>query len=171
MSLATRIRWLDGVVYASGGISYRSRYGESPTPSGAWTLTDGTGSGKANDVYEKVFTIVAGATLSVDLKGGGGELNVANLALAFTAVKSVEVIITTAPASGVSLLVGPQGVTNAAQLWFQAATANFYDTVRDRFGQFDRATGWALDATHKILPLKNPGASSVSGWLRVIGER
>ena len=171
MGLATRIQWTDGVLLETDGLRYRSRFGSSPTPAGLFQLGDGTGSGQANDVYEKLFTIAAGATLSIDLKGGNGELNAVNQLLAFTVVKGVELILTTAPAAGVSVQIGPQGLTNAAQLWFQAATTNFWTQVRDRFAMFDRATGWALDATHKVLGIKNPGAADVSGWVRVIGVR
>ena len=173
MGLTARITWKDGVQYEAGGRSFRSRYGTAPAPDGTLALTGGTGSGQANDVYETAFTLAAGATLLIDLKGGNGErssLEPANL-LAFTAVKGLELILTTPPAAGVSLLVGPQGAANAAQLWFQAASANFWEEVRDRVARFDRAVGWALDATHRVLALKNPGATSVSGWLRVIGTR
>ena len=169
MPLTTRINWRDGVVYTTGALTYRSRFGTSPTPSGVFSLTDGTGDGAADDVFEDTFSINAATTLEIDLKGGNGELNVANEALNLATVKGVEIILTTTPASGVSIRFGPQGLTNAAQLWFQAATTNFYDIVRDRFAQFDRATGWALDATHKVIGLHNPGAAAVAGWIRVIG--
>ena len=169
MGLTTQIRWQEGVVYTNGNRTYRSRFGTSPTPSGDFILADGTGSGSANLVFEDDFTVAAGVTLEIDLKGGTGEKDVDNNTLDFDTVKGVEVILTTAPAAGVSLRLGPQGVTDANQLWFQAVTANFYDVVRDRLAQFDRATGWAVGAGTNILALHNPGASSVSGWVRVIG--
>ena len=171
MALATRIQWTDGVLMTSGVLSARSRYGTSPTPSGLFQLGDGTGSGQANCAYEATFTIAAGATQQIDLKGGNGEKDLVNVALAFTAVKGVEVVLTTTPAAGVSVQVGPQGLTNAAQLWFQAATTNFWAEVRDRLVQYDRAAGWALDATHKVVGIKNPGASPVTVWVRVIGTK
>lgn len=171
MGLSARITWKDGVLMESAGLTYRSRFDSPPAPSGVVTLTDGSGANQANDVFEKLLTVPHGGTTLIDLKGGTGEVNVLNQALAFTKVKSVELILTTAPASGVSLRVGPQGATNAAQLWFQAATANFWAEVRDRFAVFDRVTGWALDGTHKVLAISNPGAADVSAWLRVIGVR
>lgn len=171
MGLTTRIRWTDGVAYEASGLRYRSRFDTAPVPSGLFTLSDGTGAGQANDVYEALFTVPDGETVEIDLKGGNGETNVANLALAFTKVKGVEIVLTTAPAAGVSLRFGPQNVTDAAQLWFQDVTANFWHEVRDRLAVFDRHTGWALDATHKVLALSNPGAADVSGWIRVIGVR
>lgn len=171
MGLRTSINWADGIVMESGSLRARSRYGSSPTPSGLWALTDGPGAGQANDCYEYAFSILTGATLSIDLKGGGGEVNVLNQALAFTKVKGVEVVLATAPAAGVSVRLGPQGVTNAAQLWFQAATTNFWVEVRDRFAMLDSHTGWAIGASTKILPIHNPGAGTVAGWVRVIGVR
>lgn len=171
MGLKARIQWTEGVLYESGGLRYRSRFDTSPTPSGIWSTADGTGLGQANDVYEAVFTITAGSTLSIDLTGAGGEKNVANVALAFTKVKGVELILTTVPAAGVSLLLGPQAVTNAAQLWFNGVAAADRVEVRDRFAQLDKAVGWALVGAAVKLPVKNPGAASVSGWIRVIGVR
>ncbi|HEY1191553.1 MAG TPA: hypothetical protein VGE74_28230 [Gemmata sp.] len=171
MGLIARIRWTDGVLMESAGLRFRSRFDSAPAPSGLVSLGDGTGSGQANDVYEALLTVATGTTTLIDLKGGGGETNVLNQTLAFTKVKGVELILTTAPAAGVSLRLGPQGATNAAQLWFQAATANFWQEVRDRFAMFDRVTGWSLDATHKVLAISNPGADDVSCWLRVIGVR
>lgn len=169
--LLTRVQWTDGVLLSSGNLKARSRYGTSPTPSGLFSLTDGTASGQANDAYESAFSIDAGATLQIDLKGGSGESNLLNQLLAFTAVKGVELILTTAPAAGVSLQFGPQGVANAAQLWFQDVAANFWAEVRDRLAQFDRAAGWPIDAAHKVLAIKNPGLAAVAGWIRVIGTR
>lgn len=171
MALSARIEWKDGVLVGSAGLQYRSRFGHAPAPAGAIALSDGTGANQANDVFERLVTVPDGEALLIDLKGGAGELNVLNQPLAFAAVKSVELILTTAPAAGVSLRVGPQGAANAAQLWFQAATANFWTEVRDRFAMFDRVTGWGLDATHKVLAISNPGAADVSAWLRIIGVR
>lgn len=169
--MRARIVWTDGVYDATGARSYRSRFGTSPTPSGVFQLTNGTGTGQANQVYEAALSIATGATTLIDLKGGNGETDVLGVALAMTAVKGVELILTTAPATGVSLRFGPQNQTNAAQLWFQAATANFWIEVKDRFAHFDRHAGWALDATHKVLAINNPGAGTVAAWLRVIGTK
>lgn len=169
--MRARIQWTDGVLDASGGLKYSSRFGTSPTPSGLFQLTDGTGSGQANSVFESPLSITAGATELIDLKGGNGEEDVLGAALAMTAVKCVELILTTAPATGVSLRFGPQAATNAAQLWFQAATANFWIEVKDRFAMLERHAGWALDATHKVLAIHNPGAATVAAWIRVIGTK
>lgn len=169
--MRARIQWTDGVLDSLGARSYRSRFGTSPTPSGLFQLSDGTGTGQANQTYEAVLSIAAGATSLIDLKGGNSEKDVLGVALAMTAVKGVELILTTAPATGVSLRFGPQGATNAAQLWFQAATANFWIEVKDRFAHFDRHAGWALGASTKVLAINNPGAATVGAWIRVIGTK
>jgi hypothetical protein len=165
----TRIQWTDGILDTSGGLSYRSRFGTSPTPSGLFQLSDGTGTGAANTAYEAALSIAAGATSLIDLKGGNGEKDVLGVALAMTAVKGVELILTTAPATGVSLRFGPQAATNAAQLWFQAVTANFWTEVKDRFAMFDRHAGWTIGASTKVLAVHNPGAATVAAWIRVLG--
>lgn len=169
--MRARIQWTDGVLDESGGLSYRSRFGTSPTPSGLWQVTNGTGAGQANSAYEVAFSVAAGATRLVDLKGGNGEKDVLQAALAMTAVKGVELVLTTAPAAGVSLRLGPQGATDAAQLWFAGVAAGDYVVVRDRFANLDRYTGWALGASTKVLAIHNPGASAVAAWLRVIGTK
>lgn len=169
--MRARIQWTDGVSDATGGRSYRSRFGTSPTPSGLFQLTDGTGTGAANSAYESAFTVAAGATKLIDLKGGNGETDVLGVALAMTAVKGVELIITTTPATGVSLRFGPQNQTNAAQLWFQAVTANFWQEVKDRFAMFDRHAGWSIGSSTKVLAIHNPGAATVAAWIRVIGTK
>ena len=171
MGLMARIRWSDGAVWDTGVIRARSRYDTSPAPSGLWTTADGTGTGQANEAYEATYTIGAGVTTSIDLLGAGSEKNLINQTLAFTKVKGVELVLTTTPAAGVSVRLGPQGVADAAQLWFQAATTNFWVEVRDRFAMLDRAVGWPLTAPAVKLPIHNPGAASVSVWVRIIGTR
>jgi len=120
--------------------------------------------------YELKDATAAGSTdkATYDLKGGGGELDVLNRALAMTAVKLVLVEVTT-PGASASLQFGPQGQTNAATLWYQANTANFWSEVRDRLMNCNSVGGWALDSTHKVIAIKNPGASTVAGTLWVIG--
>ncbi len=94
----------------------------------------------------------------------------ANLPLTMIGVKGVELVITSpSPGAGISLLLGPQGVSNAAQLWFEAATTNFYDKVRDRFATLDRGTGWTLSGSAVKVPITNPGSIPITAWMRIIG--
>lgn len=170
MGLAAKVNITGGFTHTSGALVASGRFGESNMPAGTTVFADGTGAGQANQIFLVSFSIPATTMQLYDLKGGNGELDVLNVALAMTAVKQVVVEVTT-PASGTSLRFGPQNQTNAAQLWFQAATANFYDTVYSKFMQEDARAGWALDATHKVLGLYNPGASAVAGTLLVIGTK
>lgn len=133
-------------------------------------LADGTGAGQANAAYKKEISLAATTYLDLDLKGGGGELDVRGGAMAMTAVKLVILKLTT-PGASTSLRFGPQNRTNAAQLWFQDVTANFYLTVLDKLYMGDARAGWALDATHKVISLYNPGASTVAGTLWVFGTK
>lgn len=170
MALAAKINWTGGYTHTSGALTASGRFGTSPMPAGLTTFADGTGVGQANQVFSKTFSILTTATQLYDLKGGNGELDVLNVALAMTAVKLVLIEITT-PAASTSIRFGPQNQTNAAQLWFQAATANFYDTVHSKFMQEDARAGWALDATHKVIALNNPGLATVAGRILVIGTK
>ena len=154
----------------AGNFDVASRYGEGPTPSATFDLDDGTGDGEANDVYEKAFTLAAAATLAVDLKGGTGELNLINLPIAFTAVKRV-VLLVSSPAAAAALRIGPQGVADAAPLWFADAAADKWVEVDDQFVIGSRMDGWPVTPSAKLLVLKNPSAGPVSAWLRVIGVK
>jgi hypothetical protein len=147
-----------------------NRFGLSGAPSGVISFADGTGAGQANQVFQANLSIATVTMQLYDLKGGNGELDVLNVLLAMTAVKFVYLEITT-PAAATSLRFGPQAQTNAAQLWFQAATANFYDTINSKFLMEDARAGWALDATHKVLGIYNPGATTVTGKLWVFGTK
>jgi hypothetical protein len=170
MGLQAKFNLTGGFLHTSGALSATGRMGTSPMPIGLTTFADGTGAGQANQVFLASFSINATTMQLYDLKGGNGELDVLNAALAMTAVKLVIVEITT-PAASTSIRFGPQNQTNAAQLWFQAATANFYDTVSDALFQKDARAGWALDSTHKVLGLYNPGAAAVAGTLLVVGTK
>ncbi len=164
-------RKLAGVVRLTDGLlAPVSRYGTSPTPSGEWSLSEGTGDGQGNDAYEATLSVGAGTTTLIDLKGGTGEKNLTRTALGFTAVKRVELIVAN-PAAGKALRVGPQAATDACQLWFPGVDAGSYDEVRDLLVQADRNAGWPVGASTKILAIHNPGGSAVSVWVRVVGVR
>lgn len=170
MGLQSRIELQGGYTWTSGPLTAAAAIAGLNEPAGVTAFSDGTGAGQANFVYSKNFSINATTMLLIDLKGGGGELDVLNVLMAATAVKAILLQIDT-PASGTSLRFGPQNQTNAAQLWFQDVTANFYMTVLDKMFLDDPRAGWALDATHKVLAIYNPGAGAVTGKLRVWGTK
>jgi len=170
MALQSEIRISGGYTFGAVTPTAGDRFGNPSSAAGLIEFADGTGAGQANQVFQASLSIAATTMQTYDLKGGGGELDVLNVALAMTAVKFVYVEITT-PAASTSLRFGPQNVANAAQLWFQATTANFYATVLSKLLMEDARAGWALDATHKTISLYNPGASTVAGKLWVIGTK
>jgi hypothetical protein len=171
-NLAVSDNWVGGVQMQSGVVQSISRYGTSPTPTGLWSLSQGILTGQGANNVEMSFTIAASSSLIVSLVGANGETNTLNQLLSnfvFTCVKSVEIILTTPPASGISLTFGPQGGTQPAQLWFGGVTAAAIVSVQDQFCNRDRSTGWPITGTTANLILKNPSAVSVSGWMRVLG--
>jgi hypothetical protein len=170
MGLQARYRFTGGYLVTSGSLKAEARVGSGGEPGGNCRFDDGTGAGQANQIFATDFTIASGATQLYDLKGGNGELDVLNVALAMVKVKLVLIELDT-PAAGTSIRFGPMNQTNAAQLWFQNVTANFYDTVRHILNQADEVTGWTIGASTKVIALHNPGAASVSGSLRVIGVK
>lgn len=170
MGLDAKVRMLGGYRHTNGTLTAEARIGQGSEPAGVFSVSDGTGAGQANQFYSLDFNIAAGATLTVDLKGGGGEKDVLNAPMAMTAVKSVLIEIGT-PAAGTSILFGPQAAANGAQLWFGGVGATDRAEVLERFFNCDSRAGWPLDATHKVLALKNPGAGAVTGKLRVTGTK
>lgn len=154
---------------ATGGPQWTDSFAATTAPTGRWSYADGTGDQQVKQNYRANFSVTAGSTLSVDLKGGGGELDQIRFALAFSRIRWVHVEITT-PGTGVSLQVGPLGLTNAWQGWFSAVTSGFYEIVPHLVTKTDPFGVWpAVGASTKILGIKNPGAATVAGTLIVSG--
>jgi hypothetical protein len=157
----------------SGGLAAVQAFGAAGQLP-AMSLAIGPGNGvpdQANTLYRTDFSVAFGVTLGVDLKGGGGEKDVLNVALSLSRVVWLALEITN-PGAGVSLQFGPQNITNAWQGPWGGVTALFYSTVIRRWEQDDPYAGWGVvDATHKILGLKNPAGSGnpVTGTLLVAG--
>lgn len=148
----------------SNGNRASGRFGSSPqTGQLLWE------SGQVDTIYRNAFSIGAGLNLDVDLRGGTGELDINDKALSLQRVRWVYCEITS-PGTGVSIRLGPQGVTNAWQAWFQAATANFWETVAAYLDKADAADLWsAVGASTSVLRLNNPSAGTVAGVLLVGG--
>lgn len=170
MGLAANLPHTGGFLVKSGGLRASGKFGDTGMPGGVLSFADGTGSGQANFVYKASLSISASATTLIDLKGGNGELDVLNVAMAATAVKFVLLEITT-PGAGVSLRFGPQNQTNAAQLWFSGVGTTAYATVLHRLRMEDSVTGWAVGSSTKVLAVNNPSASTVAATLLVIGTK
>jgi hypothetical protein len=151
----------------TNGVSASLRYGRGVQPSRDLTFTTGTGSNQINVIYRRAFEVLTTANLDIDLKGAAGELDVVNAALNFVKVRAVEILLITPPAVGVSVRVGPQGVTNGwIGPWKDGAA---YDVVRRRFFMDNPVEGWAVGASNKILRIHNPGAATISGIIEIFG--
>ncbi len=149
----------------TAGISVTQRVGSDTLPVAPLLLQWGTGTNQANALY------VASRTVSATT---ADNLNLSSLALAgttfsFTRIKYV-LIALSGPDGTKSLRVGPQGVSNAAQLWAGGTAAGNYETViTDREWKHPYA-GWTVTAsTADILGIYNPGASSVTYGVVIAG--
>jgi hypothetical protein len=141
--------------------------GQGGFPAVGFSLTYGTGNLQAQSWWSDKRTVAAGATDSIDLNGVlTGPLGAA---IAFTSVRAIVIAIDT-PDGTKLLRVGPQNVTNAAQLGFGGTGAQAY-LETDTFCVLPRPYGgWALTAgTADLLPVKNPSAVSVDYYVWVIG--
>lgn len=155
------------VAEGANGLRASGRFGVGAEPSRDIAFVSGTGDNAIDVIYRRAFTITASGNVDIDLTGGWGELDVLNVALDFAKIRAIDVILTTTPASGVSLRVGPQSQSNGFIGPWQDVDG--YDTVRRRWFADNPVAGWTVDGTHKILRLNNPGASSVSGVIEIFG--
>lgn len=137
-------------------------------PDPNWTLTTGTGANAVNLWYHARRTLAA--TTYDDLDLAGGLTGPTGAALTFTAVKYVRLDVVSADGSK-KLRVGPQGRSNAGQLWWGGTGATVYQDVYYTFEQrLPTAGGWAVTAgTGDIFPVYNPTGSSITYSLWVMG--
>lgn len=169
MGLKINLAVSGGWSHVINQLTAQERFGKTPAPIGTMSLADGTGSQQANQLFAADISIPTVTMQLYDLKGGNGEVDVMNRTLAMTKLVGVYLEITE-PASTKTLRFGPQAQTNAAQLWFFAATANYYDVMQSKLLMVDEYTGWTLDATHKVIAIYNPSLVTVAGKLRVFGR-
>lgn len=133
--------------------------GEGEFPAASYDLEDGNGAAQAQSWWHDLRTL-AGTTMdSIDLYGAltgpfGVTVNVVK-------VKQILVVIKD-PATTKKLRIGPQNVSNAAQLGFGGVGATVYTTF-SRFQLLeDIDAGWTITTgTNDILPIYNPGAVSI----------
>lgn len=126
----------------------------------------GTGNAQANKWYLAKRTLAATTYDDLDLTSG---LTAAGATQAFTALKQVLIAIIS-PDGTKKLRVGPQGRTHANQLWFQAATANFWEETYTHIWKDRPITGWALSAgSTDVLSVYNPGGSSLDYAIFLLG--
>lgn len=154
--------WQGGFVQRAGNAEARSRHGVGTTPALRWPRQP-FGSGPFS-VIEKTITLAAGGSTHVDL---ATEPDALNRAASFSRLVGIELFVTSD--TGV-VRFGPQGQSNAAQLFFGGvATADRID-VHDTFAWLGRHDGLPLTAPNTRLWFSNPGPAPVSFWLRAIGR-
>lgn len=138
-------------------------------PSLAATLTQGAG-----ETWQQVLvpvSLTAGGNLDVDLADPANSLTdragrPLNLSVLYAAVLTVA-----APDGVKKLRLGPQNLTNAAQLWFGGVGATAYETV-DRYAIRVSQGGWAVTpGTGDLLRVNNPTGVTVAGSLFLVGKQ
>lgn len=163
----TQISIRNGFVGRLGVTNIPYRFGSNVMPQGLIRLLNGVGATQANVCMVKPWSIAAAANLDIDLTTG--QLDISNVAVNLSAVKLVYLEITN-PGTTDAVRFGPQGVTNAAQLWFQAATEHFYEVVRSKLLMtWENGAGWPISGSNKVLRIHNPSAGTLTGWLAVLG--
>lgn len=149
------------------GLSQVAGYGGAILPAVRVRYSYGTGNAQVTKWYLNRHTLAAGAYLDLNLTSG---LTALGAAQAFAALKRV-VVALVAPDGTKRLRVGPQGRTNAAQLWFQAVTANFWEETYTLVWKDRPVTGWPVTAgAADVLSIHNPGAASVDCAVWLLGN-
>jgi hypothetical protein len=164
----------------SGSLTYNGSAGLAPPAAvlqlgqGVWSamslaLTFGaTGNNKINGFWFDQRTVTAGANDNLDFSGG--VTNALNETPLFNAIKLILMAID-APDGTKKLKVGPQGITNAAQLDFGGVGATNYRELIN-YGEIvnNPFTGYPITAgTADIFGINNPGAGSVTYRILVAG--
>lgn len=169
MGLSTEFALTGAVVQIlSNGVTVPYRMAESGMPQGYLRLFNGTGVTQADTAIVNAWSIAAATNLDIDLRSG--QLDLVGNAVVLSKVKLV-ICTVTEPGTTDYITLGPQGVTNAAQLGFGGVVSSSYAEVRDMpfvmgGGNF---AGWTIDATHKVVRLANPGSNPLTGYLIVVG--
>lgn len=154
---------------AATGQNQQAIFGRGALPSLDQTFTYGTGSGAVNMWYLARRTL---ATVTFDLLDlAGGLTDFKGAAITFTKIKRVLLVIID-PDGTKTLRIGPQNQSNPfIGPWSGGSGATVYNTVFRKFDQDQPYAGWTVTAgTGDILPIYNPGATSVTYLLWLLGE-
>ena len=164
---ATMDTVLDDATQTVAGVSGFVKTGEG-LPTLSTTLTNGTGNQQGNQAYAQLYTIAAGANADIDLNSGS-ILGLVNAVASFTKIKKIVVAIKDHDGTK-KVRVGPQGVTNGAQLWFGGTGATCYEEVVEWTVKVNSYGGWTVTAgTGDILRINNPTAGSVDVYIAIVG--
>jgi len=143
--------------------------GNQSFPSMSASFVNGTNPGQASRWHRMHQNIAAGATQTFDLAGSltdpfGGNAS-------FGTIKALLISIVDADATK-KLRVGPQGIANAWQGPFGGTGAEVYQETRNWLLWLDAlGPGWTVTpGTGDVLPIMNPGDSSLSYILWILGN-
>lgn len=134
--------------------------GENEFPAAEFDVEDGNGPGQAQSWWHDLRTVAAGATDSIDLAGSlTGPFGVTVTAVK---VKLILCVIDT-PGSTKYMRIGPQNVSNAAQLGFGGVGAQAYHQFSRVALLEDIDAGWTITAgSADLLPIKNQSAVEIT---------
>lgn len=133
-----------------------------------FTLDNGSGDNQGNQMYAARLTVAAGGGVSLNLSDGTLK-NFRGQSIAFSAVKLALVAVVD-PDGVKKVWVGPQGVANAAPLWFKGTGSDAADGVDRGLLQTNLKAGWAVSAPgSQVLRIANPGGSAVDVDVVLVG--
>lgn len=140
-------------------------FGGAILPTIVTAFSYGTGNNQVNKQYLKKRTLAATTFDLLDLTAltdfQGAALNFAKIKYIFVGIIS--------PDGTKSLRVGPQNQTNAFAGFWGGTGATVYDTVLHSLEHKAPISGLATGGTTKILPIYNPGASSLDYAIWILG--
>jgi hypothetical protein len=128
----------------------------------AHILSNGTGANQANKVWYDERTLTASSTDDLDLTN----LTLNGVTVTFSKIKWV-ILRVVFPATGVKIVFGG-AVTNVFLGWLSGTTPT--EDIQDLTIRLANIDGWAVDSTHKIFQLNNPGGTSVTYDIILIGS-
>jgi hypothetical protein len=154
---------------ATGQPTYLDKFGSGYAPAGSFTLANGTGNNTANIVYRGneagALVVPAGGSITISLKGTGGELDSLNKALSLSTVRMVYVELVT-PGNGNKIGIGPAGNAACANLGFNSCgSVQFGNQILLTDG-----VGWSIGAAAANVTFTNPGAANQTILPRIVGE-
>lgn len=155
---------------AGSAVAASVQLGQNDWTTPSITFDDGTGDGQANEWYVYQGAIAAGGDLDLDLSGTSLQNDLGE-DIALTSIRAL-ILSIESPASTKVIRLGPQGVSNAAQLWFGGVTSVCYEEVYDHVCRWRSTGGWTITAgTGDILRLHNSGSASATVNLWILGTK
>ena len=152
----------DGTIYSN---ELAAQIGSGAFDAIRFALEDGTGDAQANQVFVGQFTLEGGNNLDLDMIDGT-LVNFKGESIVFSTVNMVLVSVVS-PDGDIRLLVGPQGVTDGAQLWFGGTGA---DASEEVFTVLFHAhpVGWTVGSGDSLVRLLHPDGTGADVTVNVI---